>query len=370
VNARRLFLLGCVSTFLSCRRRKAEGFPGYAFVANLEGRAVAVVDLGAFTVARYIRLDGSPSEVISDPVRPAVYALTPGAGTVHEISAGDLTLHRQARCAASALSMRLAPDGSSLWVLCAETRELIRLPIDGFRAATRISLPARPADLDISPGGRQAAVSFAEEGAVGFVNLDAGRTERVVDVGASSGTLRYRKDGRLLLVANPAERMLSILDAETGGLVVRLPLAVEPRHFCFKPDGGQLFITGAGMDAVVTVYPYQTQVGSTTLAGRAPGFVAASAAPDYLFVANPASDDVTILDIRTQRVVAVVTVGKQPSYITITPDNQYALVLNRQSGDMAVIRIASLTGRRRKSAPLFTMIPIGSKPVSAVVRAV
>lgn len=352
----------------TCRRRKAERFPGYAFVANQEGQSVGVVDLGAFAVARYIRLDGSPSAVISHPAAPAVFALTPDTGTMHEISTDDLTLHRQAYCGSSALSMRLAADGDSLWILCSQPPQLVRLNVDAFQTGTRIPLPARPADFDISPDGRRAAVSLPEMGAVALVDLEAGRTEHVAGVGASAGTLRYRKDGKLLLVGNTAERILSILDAATGGLIVHLPLAIEPEQFCFKADGGQLFITGAGMDAVVTVYPYQTQVGSTTLAGRAPGFLAVSTAPDYLFVANPTSDDVTILDIRTQRVVAVVAVGKQPAFITITPDNQYALVLNRASGDMAVIRIASLTGRRRKSGPLFTMIPIGSEPVSAVVR--
>jgi YVTN family beta-propeller protein len=98
--------------------------------------------------------------------------------------------------------------------------------------------------------------------------------------------------------------------------------------------------------------------------------VAASTDPDYLFVANPETGDVTVLDIETQRVVAVVAVGREPAFITITPDSEYALVLNRGSGDMAVIRIAALSGRRRKFAPLFTMIPVGSAPASAVVMPV
>jgi hypothetical protein len=37
---------------------------------------------------------------------------------------------------------------------------------------------------------------------------------------------------------------------------------------------------------------------------------------------------------------------------------------------MAVIRIAAIAAKRTKSAPLFTMIPVGSKPVCAVVRGV
>ena len=338
-------------------------------MANQEGQAIAVVDLSAFTVARYVRLDANPSEVVTHPAEPAVYALTPETGTVYEISTDDLTLRRKIRCAARAISLRPAPDGRSLWILCPEPPQLVRLPVTSFVPDRRIALPCLPSDFDISPSGNQIAFG-CKAGTVGLVNLDTRMMEQVVHIGASVDTLRYRKDGKILLAGNRTERMLSMIDAETAGLIVQLPLAIEPENFCFKPDGGQLFITGSGMDAVVTVYPYQTQIGSTTLAGRAPGFIAASETPGYLFAANPASDEVTILSIETQRVIAVVHVGQQPGYITITPDNQYALVLNRASGDMAVIRIASLTGRLRTSAPLFTMIPVGSKPVSAVVRAI
>jgi len=75
----------------------------------------------------------------------------------------------------------------------------------------------------------------------------------------------------------------------------------------------------------------------------------------------------------TRKLVAVVQVGQAPGHIPMTPDEEYALVLDEQSGDLAVIRILSLTlapdgsRRRYKSAPLFTLIPVGERPVSAAV---
>jgi YVTN family beta-propeller protein len=128
-------------------------------------------------------------------------------------------------------------------------------------------------------------------------------------------------------------------------------------------------MTGAGRDAVVIAYPYQTQIGGTFLAGRAPDGMAVVGS--NLLVTNPETNSVTVLDIDTYRLVAVVEVGHEPREILITPDNQYALVLNQKSGDLAVIRIAALSARDRtrryKSAPLFTLIPVGAKPVSAAV---
>jgi YVTN family beta-propeller protein len=94
--------------------------------------------------------------------------------------------------------------------------------------------------------------------------------------------------------------------------------------------------------------------------------------PQYLFIANPKSGDVSILNVANNRVVAVTPVGTDPGYITITPDDQYALVLNQGSGDVAVIRIPNITRaanefKRSRKGPIFMMIPVGSKPVSATV---
>ena len=365
---RRSFLAGGLGLAAACRPRRGAGFPGYAFVANEEGQAIAAVDLTAFAVARHIPLGANPTEVIAHPSRPSVFALTPRTGEVHEIDAGALAPGRTRVCANAAVSMRLTPDARSLWVLAREPRQLIRLGAATLEVEARIPLAGAPRDFDIARDGARAAVSFGPEGWLAILNLETRKTEHVLGLGKALGAVRFQSNGRNLLAANLDDRMLTIADVASGRVVTHLPLAVRPDNVCFNSDAGQLFITGDGMDAVVIVYPYQTEVAETVLAGHAPGAMAA--APGLLFVANPRSNSVTILDIETHKAIAAAPAGAEPGYITITPDNQYALVLNRRSGDMAVIRIAAVIAKRSKSAPLFTMIPVGSKPVSAAVRGV
>ncbi len=368
-RSRRCFLAAALGGF-ACRRKRGSGFEGYAFVANEEGQSVAVVDLSVFAVVRHIRLDSRPTDVLSDPARSGVFLLSAHSGTLYEIRGDSLTLGRRARIAPRALSPKFHPAADSLWLLAPETRQLVRVSLETFRADARVALPGIPAELDVSGDGEYAAASLPAEKAIVLVRLARPAVVRSIPAGPAPSLLRFRNDGRQLLVAHREAKLLSIHEIPSGRLIVRLPLAVEPRHFCFKQDGGQLFITGEGLDAVVTVYPFETEVGATTLAGRTPGFLAVSSTPNYLFVANPSSGDVTIVNIDTQRVIAVAAVGKEPGAIVVTPDNQYALVLNRGSGDVAVLRIGAITSSRTRSAPLFTMIPVGSRPVGAVVRGV
>jgi YVTN family beta-propeller protein len=352
-------------------------FNGYAFVANREGRAIAAVDLTAFAVARHIRLDGRPTAVLSHGKSASVYALTPEDGTLYEIASTSLAIRRKLRVARAALTVRLAPDGGSAWVLCEDPPQLVEVALETFRVTSRIALGPDPADFDLSPAGRWesgplAAVSFGPRGAIALADLKT-RASHSFALGKKLSLVRFRSDGRLLFAGNLEERQLTVVDAGTGKLLAHLPLAVAPERFCVKSDGGELFVTGPGMDAVVVVYPYTTEVAETVLAGSSPGAMAQVASPDdasYLMVANSDSGEVTILDIEERRVIAVVGVGQGPCFITSTPDHEYALVLNRISGDMAVIRLAAITASRARSAPLFTMIPVGSQPVSAAVLAV
>ena len=368
---RRTFALAPAAALIGCGSRRVSGFDGYAFIANADGQAIAVIDLNTFTPARHIPLDARPSAVLAPARRPFVYVLAPDGGLLYAINAADLNSRRRLRVARVAISMRLNHDAGAVWVLCREPRELVRVELGSFRTDARISLPANANDFDLAPGGGSAVVSFADDGMFGLVDL-ANRRCKVFDLGRRPSMARFRSDGRQVLVTAADDARLSIADAKSGRIIVHLPLAVTARNLCFKSDGGQLFITGDGMDAVVVVYPFTTEVAETSLAGRAPGFMAECAGEDtdYLFVTNRASGEVTILDIETHRVIAVVGVGRSPGFVAMTPDARYALVLNEESGDMAVIRVAAIAAKRDRSAPLFTMVPIGSRPVSAAVRAV
>ncbi len=368
VIGRRWFLYSSVGFLAGCRKKRASGYPGYAFVSNYDGKAVAAVDLNIFAVTKHIPMDAEPGAILAHHERDAVYVLQPGTGVVAEIQPSTLSVRRTARAGTKALDMRFSTDGRHLWVLYREPRSLVRFSLDTLSSDGAVALNGDPGNFEISPAGKLGAVCFPEEGKVSLVDLEAMRARAPLALGTRLTKTIFRKDGALLLVGVAAPSSLAVINTATEQVMVRLPLAVEPQNFCYKADGGQLFITGPGMDAVAVVYPYTTEVARTALAGHGLGSMAESLAPGYLFVANPGSGDVSILDIDTLRVLARASVGADPGSILITPDNQYALILNRRSGDMAVIRISAVTARRSRSVALFNVIPVGSMPVGAAIR--
>ena len=356
---------------LACGRRRTPRYSGYALVANRSSRNIAVIDLSRFARLDAIPLDFEPSFVLADEKRGRGYVLGTGHDGIWPIDLDSLRLGRRCPAGGKVVNARLDDTSGRLWVVTAEPNLLCAYDPESGRIRTRIPLRSAASDLDVNSG--RVAVALPQTRSFSIYDPTTGKLQRGPVLATAPEMIRFRPDGRILLATHGASQSMSAIDATTAQPIVELPLSITPKHMCFNADGGQLFVSGEGMDAVVIVSPYQTEVSETILAGHDPASMAATTTtPQFLFVANPPSGDVTVINIGNRRVVAQIPVGEQPSSIHLTPDNQYALVLNRKSGDVAVIKVvniveANLTSRRARTAPLFTMVPVGLDPVSAAI---
>jgi YVTN family beta-propeller protein len=231
-------------------------------------------------------------------------------------------------------------------------------------------LPGAPGDLDLNE--RLLAITIPARNTVlrvGLPGLTAPELKfaGATDVGVPCGVVRFRRDGKTILAGAEVAREIVAIDALSGKLLARLPLPLAPSRFCFNPDGGQMFVTGTGRDALAIVSPFQNEVAETVLAGRTPYGMAVSGRRNLLFVTNPESGDLTILDIETRGVLASVHVGETPGDVLLTPDGEYALVMDRRSGNVSVVRITTVLDRKVKTKPLFTVFPTAAGARSALI---
>lgn len=347
---------------LAACRKPGSGFRGFAFVASDQDPSLVSIDLMAFAVKSRIALP-SPANSLHLS-RGRLLALCPEARAVAAVDAKSFSLLSSLKLPAQPLTA--IRRGNTLWCLLRGPHQLLPVSLDTLRPGRPIPLPAAPLAFDIASALPLACVSL-EGGAIVFADLAARLVHPPRLIDDSLGAIRFRSDGKAAFAAGLDRRQLIVLDVPSRAVMTQLPLSLTPDHLCMNPDGGQLFITGRGRDAVAIAYTYRTEIAQTSLSGRKPGDMAASSNPDLLFVSNPQAGSVTIFDITTQKVVAVTGVGLDPGPIVVTPDQQFALVLNRASGDLAVIRVAAITPGRGKSAPLFTMIPVGPRPAAAVI---
>ena len=357
----------------ACSRKQGSGYRGYAAVATAGQNSLSIVDLAQFRLLRQVPLDAPSTAVLAGGPDRNLFVLTPASGSVHLLD-DQLNHAGSRRYAADLAGFGLAHDGRSLFVISSSERRLFHVDARSLQTRQRWRLRAAPTSLDVSSTGL-VAVAEGSTGVVELIDAKSG-AQTTSQLKGAVGAIRFRTDGKLLIAANTTDRNVTLLAVPSLQVVAELPMPMTPENLCFNSNGGQVFISGRDMDGVAILFPYDTfEVDQTVLAGRSPGAMTCSDQPAYLFVASAPGSDVCILDIDRRKVIGMVEVGQEPGFLAVTPDNQYALVLNRNSGDMAVIHVSSIaaklrvaeTMRSKLAASLFTMFPVGSQPVDAVI---
>lgn len=372
MNRRQWLAAGAIALGSACGRKIGAGFPGYALIATAGETSISVIDLSDFQLVKQVQVGGAPEKVFSAPETDHSYVLTPATGSVHAIDASFRRVVSR-KLADRLAGLQLTQDGKWLLAILGHGRELLEMEAASFRVTRRWKLSAEPVALDVAVDG-SVAISTGDQGIVELIDRKTGQQKRK-ELSGAIGQARFRADGKLLMVANCKDQALTALDVPSLQVIVDLPLAMQPENLCFNSDGGQLFVSGRGMDGVAIAFTYwPLEVEQTVLGGRDPG-VMACAGNTYLLIASASGSDVSILTVARRRMVGIVEVGQKPSYIAITPDNQYALVLNEASGDMAVIHVSSIQDklsdaakrRGKAGASLFTMLAVGNQPVHAAI---
>jgi YVTN family beta-propeller protein len=362
-----LLALALLLAIPACRRSRITPFGGLAFVAA--DRGISVVDLESFSLAARIPLQSQPLQIAADPARRRLYVMGEGgAAGLTILDAATWQPLRTFWLGEQPLRFRLSADNQRLYALEAHRRRLRVFDLEPLQERGEIPLGGVPVDFDITPDGRWACISLGH-GEAEILDLEARRVAGSAPVGRDPGPVAIRYDGRQAFIANRAARSIAILEIPSGRLLTNLALGAEPGTLRFKPDGGELFVSGADRSTVVIISAYRNEIDQPLLAGSAPNDMAVTRDNQLLFVANGGANTVSVVDIGDRRTIAAVPVGLEPRRVVLTPDDEWALVLNYGSGDMALIRRRGVQQGRERVRPLFSMIPVGSRPVDVAVLA-
>lgn len=355
----------------ACGHKRAPRYSGWLFVASAAERGIAVADLAEFRRVTTIPLPQNPREILR--AGDKVFATCPDARLICEIDPTRLTVAGRTVLPGRIVSASVSTNASYLVVTTDRPAALHLIDASTRRITRTLALPDTPVAMDIS--GDLAAINVAGNAMV-RVSLPDARLLGSTALGLRGGIVRIRPDGKSILIGADGQNQIVTVDASTGALMARLPLAFAPTHFCFSADnGGQMFVTGTGDDSIIIVSPYQNEVDQTMVSAHKPYAMAVTAVQDrnLLCVTNAGSGDLTIFDIDTRGLASFVHIGGNPGEILITPDVAYALVIDRDSGDVSVVRMSVALEHKagsmtlQETKPLFTVFPTGAGPQSAEI---
>lgn len=358
--SRRSLLAGAILS--ACSRKRGTRYQGWLFVSSASEKAVAVADLASFHRVASVPLPCTADQLFRHGAN--VFAICRDTQAIISIDIASMRMNGRIALPAKPIAVRVMPNSPAAVILADNPPMLMRVDLDSRHVTARVNLPSPPADFDVND--TQAAVTLPASNAIARIPLRQWNVSQT-SIGAACRTVRFRRDDRSILAAVPDANEIVTIDAQSGELLTRLRLPLQPTRFSFNSNGGQMFVTGNGEDALVIVNPFQNEVDSTIPAGHTPAAMAVSDERNALFVTNRDSGDLTILDIDQRNVLASIHVGENPGEVLLTSDGEYALVVDQKSGDVSVVRITTALDRKNKVKPLFTVFPTTTDAHSAII---
>jgi len=147
-------------------------------------------------------------------------------------------------------------------------------------------------------------------------------------IGKEPHHLMATPDNKSLIVANAIGDELVFLDPKSGQIQRRIKDIADPYQIGFSPDQKWFVSNSLRLDRV-DFYKYDGQdlklVNRVPLA-KLPSHMAFDSASTTVFITQQGRDQVSAIDLATQKVKWTIPVGKLPAGIVMTPDDKYLLV--------------------------------------------
>ncbi len=145
-------------------------------------------------------------------------------------------------------------------------------------------------------------------------------------------------------VANAGSGTVSVLDLVRLRLQSSLQVGTHPVAIVASPSRNEVYVasqgSGLGPGSLAIVDTERNVVAARVTLGRMPSALAVDPPGDRLYAANASGNNVSVLDLRSRRLLGTVGVGEGPDELAVSPDNRTLVVANRGSDSVSLMDLS------------------------------
>jgi YVTN family beta-propeller protein len=152
-------------------------------------------------------------------------------------------------------------DAKTLFVACADARQVAWVELSTGKIARRVDMPAEPTGLLSSPDGTKLVViCAAPKSTVAVIDPLSGRTIAAIPAGHTATGAAVTPDGTRLYVCNRFNNDVSVIDLTTLREVTRVGVVREPIAAAVTPDGRRVLVANHLPSGPANTYPFASIV--------------------------------------------------------------------------------------------------------------
>jgi len=209
--------------------------------------------------------------------------------------------------------MTMSPDGLWAYILDERGNYLIRMDLQSGSLAGRVHLGNGPRYAAYLPDHQRLAVSLGLSQAVFLLNPESLDTMETVPVGSSPQGLLVWRD--LLYIAESDSNTISVYDLETRQVRARMNAGLSPRRLLLS--GVRIYVSNYEGGSLSVLLPGQLSVSQGISVGGTPMEMASSTSRRWLYVGNQDSQDLTVIDLTSNRLAGRIPLGAAPLGLAI-----------------------------------------------------
>ena len=309
------------------------------YVADEGSDTVSVVDAGSLRKVATVPVGRAPHNVQVSPDGKLAWVTTNGerhstrthkSGSAKDEHAGT-------------------SDSGAVWAIDTASHKVM----------AKVPVGMHPAHVVVSPDGRFAYVTNGGDDTVSVVDTGTRQAVAAIRVGAYPHGVRISPDGKEAYVANLKGGTISVIDTQARKEVAQIAVGKGPAQTGFTPDGRLAFVSLSQENAVALIDPATRKVVARVDVGTVPIQLYATPDSKALFVANQGTKQkpgtgVSVIDLQARKVATTLQTGAGAHGVVVDGDGRYAFVSNTYANTVSVIDV--------KSLKVLKSVPVGRAP--------
>jgi YVTN family beta-propeller protein len=231
----------------------------------------------------------------------------------------------------------ISKDGKFAFIANEDDASTSIIDLDSGQSRGRIKVSEEPEGVGVNPANGEVYVTCEQKGEVFAIDPDQQRVIATIETGGRPRSVAFSSDGTRAYVACENGGYVAVIDARSHKVIskIQLPTGSLPMGTAVSRDGKELYVsTGRGNAiAIIDTQKLNTR-GPPLLSARGEGAgeesilamipvgnrvwgIALDPAGSKLYTANGASNDVSVVDVKSRKELRRIKVGDGPWGVAI-----------------------------------------------------